>query len=109
MSVPLHLRLIAVDASFRLASEWKEILVEELGRQAVAGVLLGSLDVFVDKPLRLEPLAAALVRAGEWTLARVAHHVLLQSSSGGTSRRAARVCAGIRRRHSRMTSFDMPL
>jgi len=86
MSVPFHLRLIAVDASFRLASEWKEILVEELGREAVAGVLLCFLDVLVDLSLRLEPLAAALVGAGEWTLARVIHLVHLQSFSGGKSR-----------------------
>jgi len=86
MSVPLHLRLIAVDASFRLASEGKEVLVEELGREAVAGVLLCFLDVLVDLSLCLEPIAAALVRAGEWTLARVVHLVQLQSLSGGESR-----------------------
>jgi len=86
MSVPLHLRLVTVDTSFHLASEWKEILVEELGREAVAGVLLGFLDVHVDLALRLEPIAAALVGAGEWTLARVIHLVQLQSMSVGESR-----------------------
>jgi len=77
MSVPLYLRFVAIDAPIRLASERKEIRVEELGRQAVAGVLLGFLDVPVDKGLRLEPLAAALVGAGEWTLACVVHVVQL--------------------------------
>jgi len=86
MSVPLHLRFVAIDAPFRLASERKEIRVEELGRQAVAGVLLGSLDVHVDLALRLESLTAALVGAGEWTLARVIHLVQLQSMSVGESR-----------------------
>jgi len=85
MSVPLYLRFVAIDAPFHLASEWKEILVEELGREAMAGVLLGFLDVFVDQALRLEPLTAALVGAGEWTLARVVHHVQLQNSWSGKS------------------------
>ena len=39
-----------------LASERKEVIVDELGRQTVASVLLGSLDVVVDILLRLEPL-----------------------------------------------------
>jgi len=84
--VSLHLGLVAVDAPFRLASEGKEVIVDELGRQAVASVLLGSLDVRVHLVLRLEPLVTALVRAGEWTLVSVVHHVQLQSSSGGISR-----------------------
>lgn len=86
VSVPLHLRLISVDAPFRLASEWQEILVEELGRQTVAGVLLGFLDVAVDLELCSEPLAAALIGAGEWTLARVVHHVQLEGTWSGKSR-----------------------
>jgi len=51
MSVPLHLRLVAIDAPFRLASERKEILVEKLGCEAVASVLLRSLDMVVDQAL----------------------------------------------------------
>ena len=39
-----------------LASEGKEVIVDELGRQTVASVLLGSLDVAVDELLRFEPL-----------------------------------------------------
>ena len=39
-----------------LASEGKEVLVDELGRQAVASVLLGSLDVIVRQVLGLELL-----------------------------------------------------
>ena len=92
-----------------LASERKEILVEKLGREAVAGVLLGSLDVVVDLVLRLEPLAATLVGTGEWTLARVIHHVQLEVTCFGKSRRAARFSAGITRRHSRMLRFDVLL
>ena len=81
-----------------LASEGKEVLVDELGRQAVASVLLGSLDVRVHLVLRLEPLVTAeyiehyiqlnmicpvyngkpLVRAGEWTIASLVHHVQLE-------------------------------
>ena len=49
-------------------------------------MLLGFLDVLVGLGLGLEPLAAALVGAGKWALARVAHLVQLQSLSGGESR-----------------------
>jgi len=76
--VSLHLGLVTVDASFRLASEGKEVIVDELGSQAVASVLLGSLDVQVHHPLCLEPLVTTLVRAGEWALASVVHHVQLE-------------------------------
>ena len=72
-------------------------------------MLLGFLDVAVDKPLRLEPLVAALVGTGEWTLARVVHVVQLQSLSGGKSRRAARLSAGISMRHIGMLRCDVPL
>jgi len=85
MPVPLHLGLVPVDAPLRLASEGEEVLVDELGRQAVAGVLLGGLDVLVDKKLRLEPLVTTIVGAGEWTLACVVHLVQLQVSSTGKS------------------------
>jgi len=78
VSVPLHLCLVPIDAPFRLASEGQEVLVDDCGRQAVASVLLGSLDVLVHQELRLEPLVTALVRAREWTLASVVHHVHLQ-------------------------------
>ena len=39
-----------------LASEGKEVIVNELGRQTVASVLLGCLDVAVHLMLRLESL-----------------------------------------------------
>ena len=39
-----------------LASEGKEVIVDELGRQTVASMLLGCLDVEVDELLCLEPL-----------------------------------------------------
>ena len=42
-----------------LAGEGQEVLVDVLGSQAVAGVLLGILDVGVDELLRLEPLVTA--------------------------------------------------
>ena len=45
-----------MSSTIYLASEGKEVIVDELGRQAVASVLLGSLDVAVDELLRLEPL-----------------------------------------------------
>jgi len=73
--VSLHLGLVTVDASFRLASEGKEVIVDELGSQAVASVLLGSLDVAVDHTLCFEPLVTTLVGAGVRTLPCVVHHV----------------------------------
>ena len=39
----------ARSSTIYLASEGKEVIVNELGSQAVAGVLLGGLDVLVDK------------------------------------------------------------
>jgi len=107
--VPLHLRLVAVDAPFRLASEGKEVIVDELGRQAVASVLLGSLDVIVRQVLGLELLVTTLVGAGEWTLASVIHHVQLEVGFAGKRTGAARMGAGKARRHSRMLRCDMPL
>jgi len=83
MPVPLHLRLIPVDAPFRLAGEGQQILVNDLGSQAVASVLLGSLDVFVHQVLGLESLVTTFVGAREGTLASVMHYVILQSLSGG--------------------------
>ena len=55
------------------------MLVNELGSQAVASMLLGSLDVVVDHVLRLEPLIAALIGAGERTLASVIHQMHLET------------------------------
>jgi len=75
MPIPLHLRLIPVNAPFRLAGEGQEILVNDLGSQAVASVLLGSLDVLVHQSLHLESLTTTFVGAGKGTLASVIHHV----------------------------------
>jgi len=86
MPVPLHFRLIPVHTPFRLADEWQQILVDDLGSQAVTSMLLGSLDVVVHQSLRLESLTTTFIRAGEWALASVIHHVQLQSLSGGNSR-----------------------
>jgi len=73
MPVSLHLRLVPVDTPFHLTSEGQEVLVNELGSQAVASMLLSSLDVLVDKVLRLEPLIAAVIGARERTQASVIH------------------------------------
>jgi len=83
VSVPLYLRLISVNAPFRLASEGQQVLVDDLGSQAVASMLLGSLHVVVNVALTFEPQVAAFVGAGEWALAGVIHHVQFQSLSGG--------------------------
>ena len=45
-----------MSSTIYLASEGKEVIVDELGRQAVASVLLGSLDVIVRQVLGLELL-----------------------------------------------------
>ena len=45
-----------MSSTIYLASEGQEVIVDVLGRQAVASVLLGSLDVQVHLMLRLEPL-----------------------------------------------------
>jgi len=76
--VPLHLSLIPVGATCHLASEGQEVLVDEFGSQAVASMLLRSLDVMVDQALGLEPLTAALVRTGERTQTSVIHLVQLE-------------------------------
>ena len=75
-----------LQTSFYLASEGKQILVDVLGRKTVACMLLSLLDVPVHFPLRLKPVLAALIGAGERALACVIHLVLLQSMSGGESR-----------------------
>jgi len=75
MPVPLHLRLIPVDTPFRLAGEGQQILVNDLGSQAVASMPLGSLDVLVHQTLRLESLTTTFIGAGEWALACVIHHM----------------------------------
>jgi len=77
--VPLHLSLVPVDAAFHLASEGQEMLVDEFGGQAVASMLLGSLDMMVDFPLDLEPLVAALIRAGEGAQAGVIHQMVVDT------------------------------
>jgi len=76
--IPLHLRLIPVDTTFHLAREGQEMPVNELGSKAVASMLLGSLDVVVDKVLRLEPLITALIGARERTLTSVIHQMELE-------------------------------
>ena len=58
-----------------LASEGQQVLVDVFGSQAVSSVPLGLLDVGVAFFLRLEPLWATLVRAGDWTLSCVEHHM----------------------------------
>ena len=83
----------------------------------MASVLLGSLDVAVDELLRLEPLVTTeiinitnyntksdepLVGAGEWTLARVVHHVQVEAVLAFENRLAARMSAGVARRSRRM-------
>ena len=55
------------------------MLVDELGSQAVTSVLLGSLDVVVDHVLRLEPLIAALIGAGERTRTSVIHQMVIET------------------------------
>jgi len=82
MPVPLHLRLIPVDAPFRLAGEGQQILVNDLGSQTVACMLLCSLDVVVHQILHLESLATTFVGARERTLASVIQHMILQSLRG---------------------------
>jgi len=79
MPVPLHLCLIPVDAAFHLAAKGQQILVDDLGSQAVASVFLSSLDVIVHVSLTLEPF----IGAGEWALTSVVHHVQLQIEIGG--------------------------
>jgi len=77
--VPLHLGLVPVDTSVGLACEGQQILVDELGCEAMASVSLGFLDVHVNLPLRLEPLLATLVGTWEWSLSCVVHHVKLET------------------------------
>ena len=62
-----------------LASERQQVLVNELGCQTLASVSLGILDVLVHLPLSLEPLRAALIGTGEWTLSTVVHQVELEN------------------------------
>jgi len=73
--VHFHLSLVPVNTPFRLASEGKEDIVDELGCQAVASVLLGSLDVRVRMVLGLESLVTTLIGAGVRTLSCVVQHV----------------------------------
>ena len=57
-------------------------------------VLLSLLNMLIHISLRLEPVSAALVRAGERSLAGVVHQVILQSRSLLECRRAAWMGAG---------------
>jgi len=109
MPVPLHLGLIPVHTTFHLAGERQEMLVNELGGKTVTRVLLGGLDVLVDKLLRLEPLIAALIRAGEWPQTRVIHQVKLETSVSCISCGTSSVGAGELRRISRMLRVDVTL
>ena len=77
-----------------LAGERQQVLVDELGSLPVPLVLLGLLDVLVRQPLRLEPHSAALVRAGDQSLAGVCHHVPFQAAGPFERCRAAGVGAG---------------
>jgi len=92
--IALDLSLVAVDTTFHLACERKQILVDDLGGLAVPLVLLRLLNVGVDITLRLEPVSTALIRAGEWSLAGVVHHMRLQVPGSFECCRAARVGAG---------------
>ena len=65
------------------------MLVNELGGKAVTRVLLGVLDVLVDQPLRLEPLVAARIRAGEGAQTTVIHQVKSEGLVCGIGRRTA--------------------
>ena len=76
-----------------LASERKQVLVDDLGSLAVPLVLLGLLDVGVDITLRLEPVSTPLIRAEERSLPGVDHHVPLQVPRPFESCRAAGVGA----------------
>jgi len=108
MPVTFDLGLVAVDTTFHLAGERKQVLVDDLGGLAVPLVLLGPLDVPVRISLRLEPLSTALIRAGERSLSGVDHHVPLQIPGAVERCRAARVGAGEPRR-IRMLASDVAL
>ena len=77
-----------------LASERKQVLVDDLGGLAVPLVLLGPLDVLVHLPLRREPLSTALIWAGERSLSGVVHQMKLQAPSLLECCRAAWMGAG---------------
>ena len=62
-----------------LAGERQQVLVDDLGGIAVPLVLLVLLDMLIHISLRLEPVSAALVRAGKRSLAGVVHQVHLQA------------------------------
>jgi len=92
--IALDLGLVAVDTSFHLACERKQVLVDDLGGLPVPLVLLGLLDVKVHELLRLKPLSTAFIRAGERALAGVVHEVELQAGGVLESCRAAWISAG---------------
>ena len=85
------------------------MLVDELGGKAVTCVLLGGLDVQVDLPLRLEPLVAARIRAGEGAQTSVIQHVKLESKVPSIGRRTARMGTGELRRLRSVLRCDMSL
>ena len=70
------------------------MLVDEFGGQAVASMLLGRLDVLVDHVLRLEPLIAALIGAGERSHTSMVHLVIVETVLRGKGCRTASVGAG---------------
>ena len=92
-----------------LASEGQEVFVDVLGSQAVSSVPLGGLDVLVAIALRLEPLWATLVGAGDRTLTGVQHHVGSQVGLGRRLGRAARVGAGKSRWRRCVLASGVPL
>ena len=89
-----------------LASEGKEVIVNELGRQTVASVLLGCLDVAVHLMLRLEPLVTT-----ETNQLKNGGHLKRQTSRMGRGMdarpcgpsRAASACLG---GHKKIRSLD---
>ena len=85
------------------------MFVDVLGSKAMTSVPLGILDVCVAKGVRPEPLRAALVGAGDRTLAGVQHHVGSQVGLGRRLGRAARVGAGKSRWRRCVLASGVPL
>ena len=85
------------------------MLVNELGGKAVTRVLLGGLDVLVDKHLGLEPLITTLIRAGERSQTSVIHNVKFETIISGISCRTSSVGTGELWCLSRVMPFDMSL
>ena len=83
------------------------MLVDKLRGKAVARVLLGGLDVLVDKLLGLEPLTTALIRAGEGTQTTVIHLVKFESTVAGICCQTSSVGAGELRRPGSVLRIDV--